>query len=126
MKPRTLAARIAFAALIIGIWASVALPFNTEQRTSSRYGRGEVTSDITFNFWGQPLRSIDSRTVLVNDLGGAKPKELEVVEAGAFPGFQRNGPWTQRARMAGGEWITTTRWYLRGKEVSREDWERGR
>ena len=129
MKPVPLALIVLGAfAIIGGGWASFVFPVRTEVVPSRTTSGGRCTDTYRMTLWGRITHHHIHVVWRTNDQThhgeDAAQSYDEWIEDGGKDWQGRNhGPWTRRARY-GAEWANRIDWYIHGRTVTREEWER--
>jgi hypothetical protein len=121
MRPATLALTAAGLTLALGslLAASLMLPL----RTTTGRGPGGYYTIINENLWGQSLTWTNWHEYLDETVD--PPVMLEFWESGPYREEQREGRWTLKSKHAGDpSWSERIVWYLHGREVSEDEWDR--
>lgn len=104
--------------LLVLMGAFVVSLFIPARETRTRTGGSfPITSITSTNLWGQPL--------FMNRWTNLSPADQSVlIESGPMKGSFPHGQWTKTHMTGGTTHGTEVVWYLEGREVTREEWER--
>lgn len=114
---------------VAGGWATFILPLSTKVDDSSTEVNGLYVITKRTNLWGLALKEsvhvrFDSPNQKPDGPGVRDVADEWILEGDLDWSGLRYGPWTLRERR-GTEWRARKQWFLDGKAVTREHWDRG-